>query len=189
MLQKPAGMFPIAVYHQAASIFSGAGPLLARCKRFKISMPGGCRIGLRPVDLHLKGFAALGAKITVGHGFIEAKCRNLTGTVIYLDFPSVGATENLMMTASLANGLTIIENAAIEPEIVDLAGFINSMGGKIVGAGTDTIKLPGERATGQVHTVIPDRIEAGTMPRRRDYKRKIQIDNVIPEHLTPITAS
>ncbi len=170
--------------------FLVAGPLLARCKRFKISMPGGCRIGLRPVDLHLKGFAALGAKITVGHGFIEAKCRNLTGTVIYLDFPSVGATENLMMTASLANGLTIIENAAIEPEIVDLAGFINSMGGKIVGAGTDTIKITGvKELTGQVHTVIPDRIEAGTYAAAAAVtKGKIQIDNVIPEHLTPITA-
>lgn len=166
------------------------GPLLARCGKVKISMPGGCQIGARPVDLHLKGLAALGAKITTGHGFIEARCRNLTGTKIYLDFPSVGATENLIMAASLADGQTVIENAAVEPEIVDLANFINVMGGKIVGAGTDTIRIVGvKELSGQKHTVIPDRIEAGTYAAAAAItKGRVQIDNVVPDHLKPITA-
>ncbi|MCK9479582.1 MAG: UDP-N-acetylglucosamine 1-carboxyvinyltransferase [Firmicutes bacterium] len=170
--------------------FLVAGPLLARCKKVKISMPGGCPIGLRPVDLHLKGFHALGAKISTGHGFIEAKCKNLTGAVIYLDFPSVGATENLMMAASLATGQTIIENAAIEPEIVDLANFINAMGGQITGAGTDLIKISGvKELDGQGYTVIPDRIEAGTYAVAAAMTNsKIQINNVIPGHLKPMIA-
>ncbi len=166
------------------------GPLLARCGRVKISMPGGCQIGSRPVDLHIKGMQALGAKITQGHGFIEARCKSLTGTKIYLDFPSVGATENLMMAASLAKGQTIIENAAVEPEIVDLANYINLMGGKIVGAGTGTIRITGvTELNGQTHTVIPDRIEAGTYAAAAAITRgRIQIDNVVPDHLKPITS-
>lgn len=166
------------------------GPLLAKCKRVKIFLPGGCPVGARPVDLHLKGFAAMGAKINQGHGYVEAKCKKLTGTDIYLDFPSVGATENLMMAASLAEGQTVIENAAVEPEVVDLANFINSMGGNISGAGTDTIKITGvEYLKGNSHIVIPDRIEAGTFAAVAAVTgSRIQINNVVTEHLKPITA-
>ena len=166
------------------------GPLLARCHRAKISMPGGCRIGTRPVDLHLKGLASMGAQISQGHGFIEAKCKRLSGAAIYLDFPSVGATENLMMAATLADGQTVIENAAIEPEIVDLANFINSMGGRIVGAGTDTIRITGVNSlSGQLHTVIPDRIEAGTFAAAAAVTGgQVRLDNVVTEHMKPMTA-
>ncbi len=189
--KKP--IFDVSSYETVSKLRASVlvmGPLLARCGRVKISMPGGCQIGARPVDLHLKGFLALGAKISQGHGFIEAKCKNLVGTKIYLDFPSVGATENLMMAASLAQGQTIIENAAVEPEIVDLANYINLMGGKIVGAGTDTIRISGvSELNGQTHSVIPDRIEAGTYAAAAAVTRsKIQIDNVVPGHLKPITA-
>jgi UDP-N-acetylglucosamine 1-carboxyvinyltransferase len=166
------------------------GPLLAKCKKAKISLPGGCPIGARPVDLHLKGLAYMGAKINQGHGYVEAKCKKLTGADIYLDFPSVGATENLMMAASLADGQTVIENAAVEPEVVDLANFINSMGGNISGAGTDTIKVTGvESLKGSSHTVSPDRIEAGTFAAVAAITgSRIQINNVVTEHLKPITA-
>ena len=137
------------------------GPLLARLGKAKISMPGGCAIGTRPIDLHLKGFEALGVRITMEHGYILAEAPVLKGARIYLDYPSVGATENIMMAASLAQGTTIIENAAEEPEIVDLANFINSMGGKVVGTGTKVIKIEGVESLGATsHTVIPDRIEA-----------------------------
>ena len=118
--------------------------LLARNGFARVALPGGCAIGSRPIDQHLKGFEAMGAEITFGHGHVEAKAENgLTGAKIYLDFPSVGATENIMTAAALAKGTTIIENAAKEPEIVDLANFINEMGGKVVGAGTDTIRIEG----------------------------------------------
>ena len=126
-------------------------------------MPGGCAIGVRPIDLHLKGFKALGAKIELGHGFVEASAKKLIGNNIYLDFPSVGATENIMMAAVLAEGQTFIENAAEEPEVTDLANFLSKMGADIRGAGTDTIRINGvKRLKGATHTVIPDRIEAGT---------------------------
>ncbi len=143
------------------------GPLLARKGRAKIPLPGGCAIGARPIDLHLKGLEALGAVITVNNdeGYVEAVAgpQGLIGDTIYLDFPSVGATENIMMAAVLAQGVTYLENAAEEPEIVDLANFLNKMGAKIKGAGTDTIKIEGvDRLHGAKHTVIPDRIEAGT---------------------------
>lgn len=140
------------------------GPLLARYGHAHVAMPGGCAIGSRPIDLHLKGFEAMGATYTVGRGFVEVKCDGrLQGGHIYLDMASVGATENIMMAASLAEGTTTIENAAKEPEIEDLAHFINAMGGKVTGAGTSTIKIEGvEALTGANHTVIPDRIEAGT---------------------------
>lgn len=166
------------------------GPMLAKTGKTKISFPGGCPIGSRPVDLHLKGFAAMGAKITQGHGCVEAVSKKLVGAKIYLDFPSVGATENLMMAASLAEGRTIIENAATEPEIVDLANFINRMGGEIKGAGTDTIRINGVQTLKSVnHTVIPDRIEAGTfMVAAAITKGEITINNVVPEHLKPINA-
>ena len=166
------------------------GPLLARTGKVKISLPGGCQIGSRPVDLHLKGLAAMGAKITSGHGFVEARCKQLQGAKIYLDFPSVGATENLIMAAALANGTTVIENAAAEPEIVNLADFINSMGGSVTGAGTDTVQICGVQSlAGCSHTVIPDRIEAGTFAFATALTGgKAKITNVIPEHLKPVTA-
>src|SRR5699024_2807418 len=140
------------------------GPLLARYGHAKVAMPGGCAIGSRPIDLHLKGFEALGAKVHVGNGFVEAKVNGrLQGAKIELAMPSVGATENIMMAAALAEGKNVIENCAKEPEIVDLANYLNKMGAKIIGAGTETIKIEGvEKLTGAEHTVIPDRIEAGT---------------------------
>jgi UDP-N-acetylglucosamine 1-carboxyvinyltransferase len=167
------------------------GPLLARTGSAKISLPGGCAIGSRPIDLHLKGFEALGAEIVIGHGFIEAKApHGLIGTRVYLDFPSVGATENIMMAASLAKGQTIIENAAEEPEIVDLANYINIMGGKVKGAGTNIIKVDGVKELhGAPHTVIPDRVEAGTyMVAAAITGGDILIENVIIDHLKPVVA-
>lgn len=167
------------------------GPLLARMGVAKISLPGGCAIGSRPVDLHLKGFAAMGAEITQGHGYIEARVNHrLKGSKIYLDFPSVGATENIMMAAVLAEGQTIIENAAIEPEIVDLATYLTTMGANIKGAGTDTIKINGvDSLTGATHAVIPDRIEAGTfMVAAAITGGDVKVENVLPDHLKPITA-
>lgn len=154
-------------------------------------MPGGCAIGTRPIDIHLKGFEALGAAIEQGHGYIEASAPNgLTGTTIYLDFPSVGATENLMMAASMAKGTTIIENAAQEPEIVDLANYINVMGGKVRGAGTTAIRIDGvTELKGGEHTVIPDRIEAGTfMVAGAMTQGDIVVENVLCEHMKPLIA-
>ena len=139
------------------------GPLLARLGKAKVAMPGGCAIGSRPIDLHLKGLRQLGAKITQNNGFIEAEASKLIGAPIYLDFPSVGATENIMMAAVLAEGTTYIDNAAREPEIVDLAIFLTSMGAKITGAGTETIKIVGvSKLNGTIHQVVQDRIERGT---------------------------
>lgn len=166
------------------------GPMLARVGKIKISLPGGCAIGSRPIDLHLKGFSAMGANITLGHGYIEAYAEKLRGESIYLDFPSVGATENIMMAASLAEGMTIIENAAEEPEIVDLANFLSKMGARIKGAGTDTIKIEGvSRLKGTAHVAIPDRIEAGTfMVAAAATGGDVLVDGVVPEHVKPITA-
>lgn len=139
------------------------GPLLARLGKARISLPGGCAIGTRPIDLHLKGFAALGADITMGHGYIEAECRELSGATIYFDYPSVGATENIIMAACLARGTTILENAAAEPEVVDLAVYLNAMGAQVVGAGTDRVEICGVKyLSGAEHRVIPDRIETGS---------------------------
>ncbi|MDC3416726.1 UDP-N-acetylglucosamine 1-carboxyvinyltransferase [Aquibacillus salsiterrae] len=140
------------------------GPLLARYGHAKVAMPGGCAIGSRPIDLHLKGFEAMGADVHVGNGYVEVSAKGrLKGAKVYLDVPSVGATENIMMAAALAEGRTIIENGAKEPEIVDLANFLNKMGAKIVGAGTETIKIDGvDQLHGVEHTIIADRIEAGT---------------------------
>jgi UDP-N-acetylglucosamine 1-carboxyvinyltransferase len=166
------------------------GPMLARVGKIRISLPGGCAIGSRPIDLHLKGFAAMGANITLGHGYIEAQADRLKGESIYLDFPSVGATENIMMAASLAEGMTIIENAAEEPEIVDLANFLSKMGARIKGAGTDTIKIEGvSYLKGTTHVAIPDRIEAGTfMMAAAATRGDVLVDGVVPEHVKPITA-
>ena len=170
------------------------GPLLARKGRAVIPMPGGCAIGARPIDLHLKGFEALGAQIFKNDeaGFVEAVAgpQGLIGETIYLDFPSVGATENIMMAAVLADGTTYIENAAEEPEIVDLANFLNKMGAKIKGAGTDTIKIEGvEGLGGAKHTVIPDRIEAATFMLAAAITRgAVHICNAVPDHLKPVIA-
>jgi UDP-N-acetylglucosamine 1-carboxyvinyltransferase len=166
------------------------GPMLARVGKIRISLPGGCAIGSRPIDLHLKGFSAMGANITLGHGYIEAQADKLRGESIYLDFPSVGATENIMMAACLAEGMTIIENAAEEPEIVDLANFLSKMGAKIKGAGTDTIRIEGvSRLKGTTHVAIPDRIEAGTfMMAAAATRGDVLVDGVVPEHVKPITA-
>ncbi len=167
------------------------GPLLARLGRAKISLPGGCAIGTRPIDLHLKAFAAMGAEIEVGHGFVEAVVpHGLKGAQIYLDFPSVGATENVLMAASLAKGNTVIQNAAEEPEIVDLVTFLNSMGAKIRGAGTNVIRVEGvEELYGVTHNVIPDRIEAGTfMVAAAMTRGDIYVENTLAEHVKPLIA-
>lgn len=166
------------------------GPLLARKGHVKMWLPGGCAIGSRPIDLHLKGFAALGAEIKIGHGLVEARADRLRGAKVYLDFPSVGATENIMMVATLAEGTTIIENAAAEPEIVALAMFLNNMGGKVTGAGTNIIRIEGVTGLhGATHTIIPDRIEAGTyMVAAAATGGDVLVDNVITDHLKPIIA-
>ncbi len=168
--------------------FLTLGPILARNKHAKIYFPGGCQIGARPVDLHIKGFKALGAEVNINDGYIEAKADSLKGANIYLDFPSVGATQNIMMTATLAKGKTVIENAAQEPEIVDLAYFLNKMGAEIHNAGTNTITIIGkEKLNGCTHTVIPDRIEAASyMIASAITKGDILIKNVIPSQLKPI---
>ena len=181
---------PYDLVRKMRASFLVMGPILSRFGNVKISLPGGCAIGTRPIDLHLKGLAAMGADITLGHGYIEAKADKLIGDRIYLDFPSVGATENLIMAAALAEGMTIIENAAEEPEIVDLANFINSMGGNIIGAGTKTVRIKGvEKLHKTEHTVIPDRIEAGTyMVAAAATGGDVMIENVVPSHLQPVIA-
>ncbi|GIP35567.1 UDP-N-acetylglucosamine 1-carboxyvinyltransferase [Paenibacillus sp. J2TS4] len=165
------------------------GPLLARVGRAKIPLPGGCAIGTRPIDQHLKGFEAMGAIIELGQGYIEAKVNGrLRGAKIYLDVASVGATENIMMAATLAEGTTYIENAAMEPEIVDLANFLNAMGARIRGAGTGMLRIDGvDSLQGAVHTVIPDRIEAGTyMVAAAITKGTLFIEGAICDHLKPV---
>lgn len=181
---------PYELVRKMRASFLVMGPLLARFNHTKISMPGGCAIGTRPIDLHLKGFKALGAEVEIDHGFVEAKTDKLKGNKLYLDFPSVGATENIMMAAALAEGTTIIENAAEEPEIVDLANFLNEMGADVKGAGTNTIRIKGvESLKGAEHTVIPDRIEAATyMVAAAMTKGDITVENVLMEHLKPIIA-
>lgn len=182
---------PYDLVRKMRASFVVMGPLLARYGKAKISMPGGCAIGTRPIDLHLKGFEALGAEIEIGHGFISATAPNgLKGTSIYLDFPSVGATENIIMAACMAEGQTILENAAQEPEIIDLANFLNIMGAKIRGAGTNVIKITGvPKLIGHNYTIIPDRIEAGTyMVAVAMTGGDIYIENAISEHLKPVIA-
>ena len=181
---------PYELVRKMRASFLVMGPLLARFNQTRISMPGGCAIGTRPIDLHLKGFKALGAEVVMDHGFVEAKTEKLVGSKLYLDFPSVGATENIMMAAVLAEGTTIIENAAEEPEIVDLANFLNEMGADVKGAGTNTIRIRGvKELKGTEHDVIPDRIEAATfMVAAAMTKGDITIENVLLEHLKPVTA-
>jgi UDP-N-acetylglucosamine 1-carboxyvinyltransferase len=182
---------PYELVRKMRASFLVMGPLLARRGEARISLPGGCAIGTRPIDLHLKGFEALGAEIVLGHGYIEAKApQGLAGARIYLDFPSVGATENIMMAASLAKGQTILENPAEEPEIVDLANYLNAMGARVRGAGTNVIRIDGvQELKGTTHAVIPDRIEAGTyMVAAAITGGDVWIENALTEHLKPVVA-
>lgn len=166
------------------------GAMLGKYKRAEVALPGGCNIGSRPIDLHIKGFRALGASVEIEHGMLIASAERLKGTHIYLDKVSVGATINIMMAASMADGKTIIENAAKEPHIVDVANFLNSMGANIRGAGTDIIRIVGvEKLHKTEYSVIPDQIEAGTfMFAAAATKGDIMLKNVIPKHLEATTA-
>ena len=177
------------VKKERASFFI-MGPLLARMGKVSIALPGGCAIGERPVDLHTKGIKMLSARVVTEDGIVNANADRLKGSLVYLDFPSVGATENIMMAATLADGETIIENAAEEPEIVDLANFLNSMGAQIKGAGTDTIRVTGvEKLHGTKYAVIPDRIETATfMIAAATTRGNVLIKNCIPDHVRPIMA-
>ena len=182
---------PYELVRKMRASFLIMGPLLAREGHAEISLPGGCAIGTRPIDLHLKGFEALGAEIDITQGAIHASApHGLKGARIYFDFPSVGATENVMMAASCAEGQTILENPALEPEIVDLANYLNVMGAHVRGAGTNQIKIdgvPGLKAAG--YTIIPDRIEAGTyMVAAAMTGGDVFIENAISEHLKPVVA-
>ncbi len=181
---------PYKYVSQMRSSFDVMGPLLARTGLARVPLPGGCAIGERPIDLHLKGFKALGAEVEFGHGFVQAKADKLIGASIYLDFPSVGATKNIMMAATMAEGVTTIENAAKEPEIVDLAIFLNKMGAKISGSGTQTIRITGvEKLGGCEHSTLPDRIEAGTfLIMGAMHKSNLLVKNVVPNHLKPVIA-
>lgn len=180
---------PYELVRKMRASFLVMGPLLARVGRARIALPGGCAIGTRPIDQHLKGFEAMGAEIELGQGYIEARVQGkLRGTRIYLDVASVGATENIMMAATLAEGTTVIENAAKEPEIVDLANYLNAMGAKVRGAGTGVIRIEGAaKLRGVTHTVIPDRIEAGTyMIAAAITGGDVYVEGAIAEHLNPV---
>ncbi len=179
-----------AQFNRLRGSFLIMGPLLARTGKIRIPLPGGCQIGARPIDLHLKGFSAMGVKIKQGHGFVEARCDQLMGARIYLDFPSVGATENLLLAACLAKGETVIENAAAEPEIADLALCLSKMGAQIEGAGSDTITIQGKKSLkGCRHQVIPDRIEAGTfLAMAAASHGEITLTDVCPDHVKPVLA-
>ncbi len=190
-MARPGGKCEYDLFSKLRASVLVMAPLLARFGRAKIPLPGGCKIGTRPIDLHLKGFAAMGVKIKQGHGFVEATAKNgLKGTRIYLDFPSVGATENLMTAACLADGTTTIENAANEPEINDLAEFLRGMGAVIDGAGTDTIIIEGVSVLhGCEHRIIPDRIEAGTfLTFAAGLGTDLRVEQAEPGHLKPLLA-
>ncbi len=166
------------------------GAMLARHGQVKISYPGGCEIGPRPIDIHLSGLRKMGVKITEAHGYIDCECDKLRGVEINLDYPSVGATENIMLAATAADGVTVIQNAAKEPEIVDLQNFLNGMGARISGAGTSTVRIEGVKEFHDVeHTVIPDRIVAGTlMAAAAITSGNIVLNNVINEHLKAVSS-
>lgn len=166
------------------------GAFLARFKKSKVALPGGCQIGSRPIDQHLKGFEALGAKVKITSGDVQLKVDEVCGGSVYMDIVSVGATINTMLAASRCENVTIIENAAKEPEVVDVANFLSSIGVSVRGAGTDVIKIQGhENLTGCIHSVIPDRIEAGTfMVAAAATKGDVKVCDVIPKHLEPVTA-
>ena len=185
---------PYDVVSQLRASFFVIGPLLTRLGTARVPLPGGCAIGARPVDLHVRGLQAMGANVSIEDGIVHANLvgnrQRLEGTRIYLDYPSVGATETILMAATLAKGETIIENAAQEPEIVDLANFCCQMGAKITGAGTNTITIEGVTELNPVdYNVIPDRIEAGTfLVAGAITKSEITLTSVIPEHLAPVIA-
>lgn len=181
---------PYDLMRQMRASFLVVGPLLARFGRARASLPGGCAIGQRPVDLHLKGFRALGAEVEIRHGYLELRARRLRGARIYLDYPSHTSTENIMMAACLAEGTTFIENAALDPEVVDLASFLNAMGGRVFGAGTQIIRIDGvAELRGCSHTSIPDRLEAGTYALAAAITGgEVTVENVVPEHLKPVLA-
>lgn len=181
---------PLELVGKLRASFLIMGPLLARWGRVRLPLPGGCQIGARPIDLHLKGFSAMGAKIRQGHGYVEATCNRLVGSNIYLDFPSVGATENLMLAAALAEGETVIENAAAEPEIIDLAGVLSAMGAKIQGAGNDTVRIVGKPSLSPCRwRIIPDRIETGTLLLLAAASHgELTLTNVCPSHSKPVLA-
>ena len=181
---------PYELVSKMRASFLVMGPLLARFNHTKISMPGGCAIGTRPIDLHLKGFKCLNAEIDMNHGSIEAKTEGLTGNKIYLDFPSVGATQNIVMASTLAKGTTVIKNVAKEPEIVDFVNFLKKLGANITGEGTDTITVVGvDELRGAEHSVMPDRIEAMTfMVASAMTKGDITLENVTLDILDPVTA-
>ena len=166
------------------------GAMLGKYREAKVPLPGGCEIGCRAIDQHIKGFRALGAEVSIEYGYIVTKAEKLTGAHIYMDCVSVGATINVMMAAALAEGTTIIENAAKEPHVVDLANFLNSMGAKIKGAGTDVVRITGvKKLHGTEYTIIPDQIEAGTfMFAAAVTKGDVTVKNVIPKHLESISA-
>lgn len=182
---------PFEYVRKMRASFLVMGPLLARIGHAKIALPGGCAIGSRPIDQHLKGFEAMGANVTIGNGCIEARIDGkLKGTVIYLDFPSVGATENIVMAATLAEGETVLENAACEPEIVNLAQYLNAMGAKVSGAGTGKIRIQGvDQLYGAEHTILSDRIEAGTyMIAAAITGGNVLVENAEAEDLRPLIA-
>ncbi|WP_241713636.1 UDP-N-acetylglucosamine 1-carboxyvinyltransferase [Sulfoacidibacillus ferrooxidans] len=182
---------PYELVRKMRASFWVAGPLLARAGHFRIPLPGGCNIGERPVDQHIKGFEALGAHVIIEHGYVEGFVDGrLRGGRVYFDVVSVGATINTMMAAALAEGQTIIENAAKEPEIVDVANYLNKMGAKVRGAGTDVIRIQGvQQLHGVMHTVIPDRIEAGTYMLAAAITRgDVLVEGAIYNHLSPLCA-
>ncbi len=182
---------PYELVRKMRASFWVAGPLLARTGHFRVPLPGGCNIGERPVDQHIKGFEALGAHVTIEHGYVEGHVTDrLRGAQVYLDIVSVGATINTMMAATLAEGQTLIENAAKEPEIVDLANYLNAMGARVRGAGTDVIRVEGvNRLHGATHTVIPDRIEAGTYMLAAAITRgDVFVEGAIYNHLSSLCA-
>ena len=187
-IKTPVVPYEMAKHMRASYYFLGA--LLGQFHNARVSMPGGCDFGTRPIDQHLKGFKALGAEYSIEHGMIDVHANTLIGTQVYFDVVTVGATINIMLAAVKAAGLTIIENAAKEPHIVDLANFLNSMGADIMGAGTDVIKIHGvERLKGTAYSIIPDQIEAGTyMVAAAATKGDVLVKNVIPKHLESITA-
>lgn len=180
---------PAALVKRMRASFSVLGPLLARTGRARVAIPGGCDIGSRPIDFHIKGIQALGAAVRNDRGIVEARAGALVGARVYMDFPSAGATQQIMTAASLAEGTTIIENAACEPEIADLALFLNRCGAKVWGAGSPTIQVEGvKKLTGIEHTVIPDRVEIGTFALAAVSTRgEIFIRDAVPEHLSALT--
>ncbi|HEX3025863.1 MAG TPA: UDP-N-acetylglucosamine 1-carboxyvinyltransferase, partial [Clostridia bacterium] len=187
-LNEPIVTYELARKMRASCYFLGA--LIGRFSHAQVAMPGGCDFGVRPIDQHIKGFEALGASISLEHGMVEANTLKLTGNQIYLDVVSVGATVNIMLAAVKAEGLTVIENAAKEPHIVDLANFLNSIGADVRGAGTDVIKIRGaQKLHGTTYSIIPDQIEAGTfMAATAATGGSVLIKNVIPKHLESISA-